>query len=429
MKDETNVEGDTISAHKRFRSQQHIAEGDSEMNRRHFLGKSAVGAAAVLLAPVLSRGGTGAAMLNRAPFFNRDKHRLFGGADQTYSSRAIDLVQRATVIDMLAPLWISPSRMMKMLGNPENFTADDFAPFKQSGINVFHIAIGTGGTDAYLETLRFLSGYNTFLARHDNWFERVETPARLDGIKSSGKVGVMLGVQNSEHFHKLDDVDYFYGLGQRVSQLTYNARTLIGNGSTERRDEGLSDFGLAIVERMNKLGMAVDVSHCGDRTTLDAFDVSKKPVLITHSNCRALNPTHPRCKTDEAIKAMAAKGGVMGITEVRMFITIKEPTTIESMLDHYDYAAKLVGVEHVGVGSDIDLLGYDAMPPDEYKQLKAGYKNSYGFRDKIDIDGYNYAKRPFDLAEGLIRRKYSDADIEAILGGNFRRVLKQIWTV
>jgi membrane dipeptidase len=428
MEDETNVESGTILGHKRFKTRVAYCRGETEMNRRKFLKKSAVGAAAALFGPVLTRGRTSATLLKRAPYFHRHSYPLFAASEQTYSARAIDLVQRSTVIDMLAPLWISPSRMQKMLGNPENFTADDFAPFKQSGINVFHIAIGTGGTDAYLETLQFLSGYNTFLARHDNWFERVENPARLDGIKSSGKVGILLGVQNSEHFRKLDDVDYFYGLGQRVSQLTYNARTLIGNGSTERRDEGLSDFGLAIVERMNKLGMAVDVSHCGDRTTLDAFDVSKKPVLITHSNCRALNPTHPRCKTDEAIKAMAAKGGVMGITEVRMFITAKEPTTIETMLDHYDYVAKLVGVEHVGVGSDIDLLGYDAMPPDEYKQLKAGYKNSYGFRDKIDIDGYNYAKRPFDLAEGLLRRKYSDADIEAILGGNFRRVLKQIWT-
>jgi membrane dipeptidase len=360
--------------------------------------------------------------------FNFGRYRLSSVGDQTYSARAIELVQRSTVIDMLAPLWISPSKTQKFLGNPDNFTADDYSPYKQSGINVFHIAIGTGGPDAYMETLQFLSGYNNFLARHDDWFERVETPGRLDGIKSSGKVGILLGVQNAEHFRKLDDVDYFYGIGQRVSQLTYNARTLIGNGSTERRDDGLSDFGLAVVERMNKLGMAVDVSHCGDRTTLDAFDVSKKPVLITHSNCRSLNPGHPRCKTDEAIKAMAAKGGVMGITEVRMFVSAKEPTTIETMLDHYDYVAKLVGLEHLGVGSDIDLVGYDAMDSTENKQLRAGYKGSYGFREKIDIDGYNYPKRPFDLTEGLIRRKYSDSNIEAILGGNFQRVLKQIWT-
>src|SRR5271169_1620519 len=385
------------------------------MNRRNFLGKSV-------------RGAAGAALLNIGPFLNRGAYRLFAASDQTYSAHAIELVQRTTVIDMLAALWLSLPKMKKMLMNPENFNAEDFAPYKESGINVFHIGDGIEGPDAYLRTLQFLSGYNTFLARHDAWFERVETPARLDGIKSSGKIGILLGVQNSEHFRKVDDVDYFYGLGQRVSQLTYNARNLLGNGSNERRDEGLSDFGIAIIERMNKLGMAVDVSHCGDRTSLEAFDVSKKPVLITHSNCRALNPTHPRCKTDEAIKTMAAKGGVMGITEVRMFITAKEPTTIETMLDHYDYVAKLVGVEHLGVGSDIDLLGYDAMPPEELKQLKASYKGSYGFRDKVDIDGYNYAKRPFDLAEGLIRRKYSDANIEAILGGNFQRVLKEIWT-
>jgi len=380
------------------------------MNRRNFL-KSAAG-----------RAAAGAAMIHRG------RYLLFAGGPE-YSSRAVELVQRSTVIDMLAPLWISPSQTRKMLGNPENFKAEDFAPYKNSGINVFHIAIGTGGPDAYLETLQFLSGYNSLLARHDAWFERVDTPERLDGIKASGKVGIILGIQNSEHFRKAEDVDYFYGLGQRVSQLTYNARTLIGNGSTERRDDGLSDFGVSIVERMNKLGMAVDVSHCGDKTTLDAFEVSKKPVLITHSNCRTLNPNHPRCKTDEAIKAMAAKGGVMGITEVRMFVSPKEPTGVDAMLDHFDYVAKLVGVEHVGVGSDIDLLGYDAMPAEEYKQLKAGYKSTYGFRDKIDLDGYNFAKRPFNLAEGLIRRKYSDANIEAILGGNFRRVLKEIWTV
>jgi len=380
------------------------------MNRRKFL-KSAGGGAAV-----------GAAMIHRG------RYLLFAGGPE-YSSRAVELVQRATVIDMLAPLWISPSQTRKMLGNPENFKAEDFAPYKNSGIHVFHIAIGTGGPDAYLETLQFLSGYNSLIARHDDWFERVDTPARLDGIKASGKVGILLGIQNSEHFRKVDDVDYFYGAGQRVSQLTYNARTLIGNGSTERRDDGLSDFGVSIVDRMNKVGMAVDVSHCGDKTTLDAFELSKKPVLITHSNCRALNPNHPRCKTDEAIKAMAAKGGVMGITEVRMFVSPKEPTGVDAMLDHYDYVAKLVGVEHLGVGSDIDLLGYDAMPPEEYKQLKAGYKSTYGFRDKIDLDGYNFAKRPLDIAEGLIRRKYSDANIEAILGGNFRRVLKEIWTV
>jgi membrane dipeptidase len=175
--------------------------------------------------------------------------------------------------------------------------------------------------------------------------------------------------------------------------------------------------------------MAVDVSHCGDRTTLDAFEISKKPALITHSNCRALAPGHPRCKTDEAIKKMAAAGGVMGITGVRMFVKNEEPTTIEDALNHFDHVARLVGVEHLGVGSDIDLDGYDDMPPELNRQLRAGYKGSYGFREKIDIEGIDHPRRMFDLTEGLIRRKYSDRDIEGILGGNFKRVLSQIWSV
>jgi membrane dipeptidase len=223
-------------------------------------------------------------------------------------------------------------------------------------------------------------------------------------------------------------VDYFYTLGQRISLLTYNSRNLIGNGSTERRDDGISDFGLKIIERMNKIGMAVDTAHCGDRTTLDAFETSKVPVLITHSNCRALNSNQPRCKTDEAIRKMAEKGGVMGITNVRNFVSAKEPTNVESLLDHYDHVAKLVGVEHVGVGSDYDLDGYDALPPEYANWLRSLYKSSYAFRDKMDTDGVNHYLRMFDLTEGLIRRGYGDADIQLILGGNFRRVLTQIWT-
>ena len=393
----------------------------TEMKRRELLKAAAKGAAAAILVPAVARGTV-------ATMVNRGRYRLIAASDQTYSRRAIEIVQRTTVIDMCAALVLSVPGQQKLFGNPDTFKPEDYAVFKQSGINVFHEANGFSGPDAYMDVLQNISNLNGFLAHHDNWFERIDNPARLDGIKTSGKVGVLLGAQNAEHFRKLDDVDYFHSLGHRVTQLTYNFRTLIGNGCFERSDDGLSDFGLAVVERMNRVGMAVDVSHCGDRTTLDAFDVSKKPVLITHANCRALNP-NPRCKTDEGIKGMAAKGGVMGITEVRDFVSAKEPTTVESMLDHYDYVAKLVGVEHLGIGSDIDLYGYDALPEDELKKIRSLGKASEGIRDKLDVDGLNYAKRPFDIAEGLIRRKYSDANIEAILGGNFRRVLKEIWTV
>ncbi|MBK7598497.1 MAG: membrane dipeptidase [Acidobacteria bacterium] len=370
--------------------------------------------------------GTG---LLAAPMINRGRYSVFADSTVEYSKRAVELMQRATVMDMLGPLTLDFPKQAKWYANPGSFTAADLQPYKDSGINIFHIAVGMGGPEAYLNVLKFFASWNGFIAHHDDHFMRIDSAAKLDRVKASGKIGILLGLQNSDQFRTPADVDFFHGLGQRVSQLTYNSRNLIGNGSTERRDEGISDFGAAIIERMNKVGMAVDVSHCGDRTTLDAFEISKKPVLITHSNCRALAQGHPRCKSDEAIKKMAASGGVMGITAVRMFVKVDEPTTIEDVLNHFDYVARLVGVEHLGVGSDSDLYGYDAMPPDQNRQLRASYKGTYGFRAKMGAEGLNHPRRMFDLTEGLIRRKYSDRDIEAILGGNFKRVLAQLWTV
>ena len=181
-----------------------------------------------------------------------------------------------------------------------------------------------------VQNLQFFVAWNSFLANQDQAFLRIDSAADLDRVKASGRIGVLLGDPERRALpHRRRRGSRSTRLGQRVAQLTYNTRNLIGNGSTERRDEGISDFGVAIVERMNKTGMAVDVSHCGDRTTLDAFEVTRRPVLITHSNCRALVPGHPRCKTDEAIRKMAATGGVMGITGVRMFVRGEEPTTIE----------------------------------------------------------------------------------------------------
>ena len=363
------------------------------------------------------------------PMFNRGRFRLFAGSTTEYSARTIALMQRSLVVDMLSVLTLDFPLMNRLVANPESFSAEQFQKFKDSGINVIHPAVGLGGVNAYETALTWFAGWNGFIAGNDERLMRIDSPADFARVKSSGKLGILLGLQNAQHFRRPDDVDAFFGLGQRVAQLTYNSRNLIGNGSTERRDEGLSDFGVAIVERMNKVGMAVDVSHCGDRTTLDAFEVSKRPVLITHSNCRALVPGHPRVKTDEAIVAMGKSGGVMGITAVRMFVRDKEPTTVEHVLDHFDHVAKLVGPEHLGVGSDIDLDGYDDMPAEANRQLRAGYKGSYGFREKIDVEGLDHPKRMFDLTEGLIRRKYTDAQIEGILGGNFRRVLSSIWTV
>lgn len=334
---------------------------------------------------------------------------------------------------MLAPFQLNTAKFYQWMYNPASFTPADLERYRSSAITVLHIAtgVGTDQADAYHQVLQWLAFYNGFLAHHGRDFQRIDSAAAVREAKQAGRIGILLGIQNSDHFRTTADVQTFYNLGQRISQLTYNSRNRIGNGSTERRDEGLSNFGIDIVERMNEVGMAVDVSHCGDRTTLDAFEASRKPVLITHSNCRTLSG-HPRCKADEAIRRMAKSGGVMGITGVRMFVRGSEPTTIDHVVDHYDHVKKLVGVEHLGVGSDIDLDGYDAMPADQRARLRAFYRNragadTYGFRSKDDIEGLNHPKRMFDLTEALLRRGYSAAEVRGILGENFLRVLRVIW--
>jgi membrane dipeptidase len=343
-----------------------------------------------------------------------------------YSRRAIRIVEAAGTIDMLGLPSINDVELERWADSADGMSAAELEMFRTCGIKVFHEAVGLGGPDAYTEAISYFAMVNGFVARYSDQFVRVTRARDLEMLRTSSKTGIIPGLQNSEHFRTPDDVAMFYKLGQRVSLLTYNSQNRIGCGSTERHDCGISDFGAAIIGKMNEVGMLVDVAHCGDLTTLEAFEVSKRPVAITHSNCRAL-VNHVRCKTDEAIRRMAASGGVMGITGVRMFVRGEEPTTIEHIVDHVDHVARLVGVEHVGIGSDSDLQGYDDLPADQNAKLRAYYKQSYAFREKLDIEGFDHPRKIFDLTEALLRRGYGDADITGILGGNFRRLLGQVW--
>ena len=356
------------------------------------------------------------------PMVNAGYFRLGAEVSRTYSRRAVDLVHSTLVIDMLGPLTLdlSPGSFAKPL--TDQATAD----FRASGITGFHNSYGIGGPDAYAEVLEFMAAWQGFAGRHPDLFALIGSAADLDHAKAAKRIGVIMGVQDADHFRTPADVATFYKLGQRCSQLTYNSQNLIGSGSTDRVDGGVSDYGASIIKAMNDTGMLVDVSHCGDRTTLDAVAISSVPIAFTHSNCRSI-AHHPRTKTDEAIRALGAKGGVIGITGVRQFVSPVEPTTIAMMVDHIDHVVKLIGIDHVGIGSDADLYGYDKMAPDQYAKLKAAYKASYAFRDKIDIDGFNHPRKMFDLTEELIRRNYSDANIAAVLGGNFRRLLGTTW--
>jgi membrane dipeptidase len=352
-----------------------------------------------------------AAFAVAAPMINRSRFSLYAQNEANYSALTIDLVHRCTVIDMLGLVTLNFNKLTAWQAQPGRFLPADFKRLKDSGITIFHPAVGYTTGDVHASSLRDISGWNALIAARGDDFLRVDCAADLERAKSQGKIGILLGQQNSEHFRTVEDIDRFYKLGQRVSQLTYT-HNRIGGGSSDGTDTGLSEYGVQIVERMNEVGMAVDISHCGDRTSLDAIEASKKPVLVTHSNCRALVPYSARCKSDEAIFKAALKGGVIGVTMVRSFVRTGGPTTIEDVLDHIDHIVKVAGVEYVGLGSDVDLDGRDV-------HIRP--------KRKYDLDGIDYAKKIYDLAEGLFRRKYSAADIELILGGNFHRALSEIW--
>ena len=356
------------------------------------------------------------------PFINRNSYQLSAAVPQRYSARAVTLVRESMVIDMLAPIKIAFDA--DFYARP--MSAQDEADFRACGITGFHHAIGLGGPNAKEGALAFFAIWGQYVARHAHLFCAVDKVSDLVRAKRDGKCAVIMGLQNSDHFLRPADVKFFYEIGQRVSQLTYNSQNRIGSGSTERVDGGISDFGVSIIEEMNKVGMLVDVSHSGDRTTLDAIALSPKPIAITHSNCRALID-HPRVKTDEAIRALGQKGGVMGITGVRNFVSKTDPTNIANIADHIDHVVKVAGIDHVGIGTDSDLNGYDDTTPEMNKQLRGAYKDSYAFREKIDVDGFDHPRKMYDLTDELIRRRYSDANIRAVLGGNFQRLLTATW--
>lgn len=375
----------------------------TDVNRREFLRAGLLAGTGVLAAPMVNRG----------------RFNLFADAADTkaeISARAIDLVGRSMVVDMLGLLTLDWPKLYGWQRKPATFSEADYLKLRQTGVRVFHPAVEPNEPDPYEAALRWTTGWNRFLGAHPEYLVRMDTAedfarAGSEG-KTEGKIGVLIGFQNADHFRTAADVETFHKVGQRVSQLTYNSRNRLGCGCKEPQDSGLTPFGAEIVAAMNRVGMAVDISHTADRTSLDAIRVSKKPVLVTHSNCRAL-VAHPRCKSDKLIKAMADRGGVMGITVIPAFVKSGQPARIEHVLDHFEHVVRVAGIEHVGLGSDADV---DAIDP-----------RTNRVRPRYNVVGLKHPRRVFELTEGLIRRGYTDRQIELMLGGNFQRVLGEIW--
>jgi membrane dipeptidase len=318
-------------------------------------------------------------------------------------THAIDLVQSAPVIDMMGFMTTDWARLERWRSHAEGLDSTELDAILGSGVTLFHPAVRLSGPNLADRTASWMGRWRQFTEFHPDRFRVVENLQDWSAVRAREQIGIFLGSQDSAHFESAADVETFALLGQRVSQLTYNGLNHLGGGCGLRRDPGLTALGGEIVEAMNRTGMIVDVSHCGERTTLDAIEASQRTVLATHSNCGALTPGQARCKSDEVIRKLASRGGVIGITAISNFVTSSRPVRFEHVLDHFDYIARLAGTEHVGLGTDGGLLGIQ-------RNLAPGF----GEPDTI-----------FRLTEGLIRRGYSDAQIRRMLGFNFERVIRE----
>lgn len=352
-----------------------------------------------------------------------------------YTAKTKRLVRETTCIDMLGHFIDGfHNRNGKPLGlvwqtEPSSFTEEDYRFVRDSGVNVF----GYGSMRAtYDGMLKFIATHNGYIASNPQYFERIDTKAKLENLLKSKKIGVLITNQNSSQFNTVDDVDFFYGLGLRVSQITYNGKNKLGCGAFEDIDTGLTNYGKQIIRRMNKVGMGVDVSHCGDRTTIESIEACEGvPALITHGACRGLAKGIDRAKTDEAIKAMTKTGGVIGIPILRFMIREKEPVSIDHFLNHIDYVAQLVGVEYVGIGSDQGLYtedyGEKEWRKSRLENAPAKYQTHTNEDYLLTIEGLNHPFRIYDIAEGLLKRGYKDEHVKMVLGDNFKRALTQIF--
>ena len=249
------------------------------------------------------------------------------------------------------------------------------------------------------------------------------TVSHIESCKKEGKVAIIPGSQNAAIIEaNVDNVDALFRLGYRVIQLTYNRRNLLGDGCYERGDAGLSKFGIAVIERMNELGMLIDLSHVGPKTTMEAIEFSKVPVCFTHANAKALCD-HFRNKSDEALKAVAERGGVIGLNVISSY-TQTRPGVEPDIEDYYnmmDYVVELVGADHVGIGTDIS----PNWSPESIRKAFETYPELLG--TEVHLPGLDSVIYFRDLTQGLLDRGYTVENVRKILGDNWLRLFRTVW--
>ena len=285
------------------------------------------------------------------------------------------------------------------------------------------------GPSAFDDMKQELDAYDAHITKNPERLSKATSVANLDRARERGTIGLVYYTQNATPIQDdLGRLKTLYGMGIRIVQLTYNTRNLVGDGCLERTNAGLSNFGIGVVAAMNQMNMLVDLSHCGAATTLDGIRLSKKPVAITHSSCQAVFD-HPRAKSDEALRALADRGGVVGIFQINPYLGAKDRNTLDDFLRHVDHAVKVAGIEHVGIGSDRE---HRRIPDTEEEKQKLIAELSRlrpvtasTFRWPFFIAELNHPRRMDTIADGLAKRSYKAADVDKILGQNFYRLFRE----
>jgi membrane dipeptidase len=333
------------------------------------------------------------------------------------SAEALQILKNAVVIDTLGGAVVHPTPYVAEGTYEEKMVGE--------GWNVLHACLVS--EPSYSPTFEQLLGavYENLL--NFEMSPKVRHVEKVDDIlaaKKNGQLGVIFGVQNSSWIgSERERIRILYKLGLRSLQLTYMERNLLGDGCLEPENKGLTNFGMQVVRECNRLGILVDCSHVGQQTSLDAARLSEKPIVISHTAVRAITE-NPRCVTDEQMKTVAGKGGTIGITTFSPFIRTERQPTLEDYLDHFDYAIKLIGEDHVTFATDWfdGKTKANWATPWYYPEVTQGKK--YG---GLGLVGFSQRSELVNVVDGMLKRKYSPQRIEKILGGNFMRVLKEVW--
>jgi membrane dipeptidase len=354
--------------------------------------------------------------------------KIFGGqkVDEAsgVSAEAAALYERALVLDCN-----SFPALEEQLPLPQK----DLELSRNSGVSVVKVTLG-GFNGDFAATVEEIAYIQRMVELHADYFLQVRVAADMERAKKERKMGIICSFEGISMFDgKVERIEIFRNLGVRVMQLSYNLASPFGAGVLAPDGGGLTTAGHEAVKKMNEMGVAVDVSHCNAKTTVEALAASTKPVVITHAGCAAVHD-HPRNKTDEQIRALAAKGGVMGIYDLPYLTASPKQPTVDDYMAHMEHALKVGGEEHVGVGSDLGVA-----PVDTSEKAMAAFQKNQEARKKSGVAApgedripyvvrLNTPRRLEIIADQLLKRGYSARVTEKVIGGNFSRVFGEVWS-